>query len=361
MSSTTPADRDIVVVGAGVIGLTTALILTQRDPSIASRIHLIAQHFPGDHSIHYTSPWAGANFSSVAGADENAIRWDRMTYQKLCEMAADEKISKEAGIRFIPGREVWDEDVLPDMAKMESWSKYVLDYKVVPKNELPEGTAFGITFRSLVVNPAIYLPYLLSRLTSLGVTTSRTTLPSITAPFTIYPATKVVINCTGVSAQTLKGVEDKKSYPTRGQVVMARAPHVWETVSRHRKQSITYIIPRPYSNGTVTLGGYMQKGVATPDTFASETASILQRTTDLLPALKTLPDESKNRGVDVLRECAGLRPSREGGARVEKERIGEGWLVHNYGAGGTGYQAGWGMSVEAADLVLGILGEKSKL
>lgn len=48
---------------------------------------------------------------------------------------------------------------------------------------------------------------------------------------------------------------------------------------------------------------------------------------------------------------AGLRPSREGGARVEavqlKVRDQDRLLVHNYGAGGTGFQAGYGMAVDA--------------
>lgn len=57
---------------------------------------------------------------------------------------------------------------------------------------------------------------------------------------------------------------------------------------------------------------------------------------------------------------AGLRPSREGGARVEREEISiaggeKRVVVHNYGAGGTGYQAGYGMAVEAVKSVEDIL------
>lgn len=33
--------------------------------------------------------------------------------------------------------------------------------------------------------------------------------------------------------------------------------------------------------------------------------------------------------------------SRKGGARLERERIGQALIIHNYGAGGTGYQASW--------------------
>lgn len=58
---------------------------------------------------------------------------------------------------------------------------------------------------------------------------------------------------------------------------------------------------------------------------------------------------------------AGLRPSREGGARVEREKVQVGGkiraLVHNYGAGGTGFQAGYGMALESVATVKDILRE----
>lgn len=44
---------------AGVIGLTTAMLLSQ-DPD--NKITVAAKHMPGDYDIEYTSPWAGANY-----------------------------------------------------------------------------------------------------------------------------------------------------------------------------------------------------------------------------------------------------------------------------------------------------------
>lgn len=92
------------------------------------------------------------------------------------------------------------------------------------------------------------------------------------------------------------------------------------------------------------LGGYQQKAVRTGDTFVDETDSIRKRTGELLPAL--LEDD-----VHVAIALAGLRPSREGGARVEREELSGGRLVvHNYGAGGSGYQAGMAMAIDAVAL-----------
>jgi hypothetical protein len=74
--------------------------------------------------------------------------------------------------------------------------------------------------------------------------------------------------------------------------------------------------------------------------------------------------------MEVLAAFAGLRPSREGGARVERtsmqlEGSRNGILVHNYGAGGTGFQAGLGMARDAIGTVEDLLStlpvEKSRL
>ncbi|KAK1061781.1 D-amino acid oxidase [Friedmanniomyces endolithicus] len=49
----------VVVLGAGVSGLTTALLLAR---SGDYDITIIAKHMPGDYDIEYASPWAGANY-----------------------------------------------------------------------------------------------------------------------------------------------------------------------------------------------------------------------------------------------------------------------------------------------------------
>lgn len=79
-------------------------------------------------------------------------------------------------------------------------------------------------------------------------------------------------------------------------------------------------------------------------TYSHETDSILSRTKDLSL-------EVKDFDLDVIAAFTGLRPSREGGARVEREGIVVAGLdravIHNYGAGGTGFQAGYGMALDA--------------
>ncbi|KAK1988196.1 hypothetical protein LZ30DRAFT_777049 [Colletotrichum cereale] len=336
----------IVIVGSGVIGLDIALVLARR--GLGRQTTVIAEHFPGDTSVNYTSPWAGANFSAISGSDKNALRWDRLGYSHLIQLAMT--AGKESFVQKTPSIEYWDEAVSED--KIRSMSEYLEDFKVIPVGELPDGVRFGTSFTTVTINAPKHIEYLFRLLRDeYGVVFIKKKLPSIQSA---YPSasTKIVFNCTGNASRFLSGVEDPKCYPTRGQIVLAKAPLVRTNMMRHGRDYETYIIPRPWSNGNVILGGYMQKGVSTSDTFAHETASILQRT-------KGLSTELGLQEPDVLASFSGLRPSREGGARVERSEIvvdGEKRiLVHDYGASGTGFQAGYGMALEAVETVKDVL------
>lgn len=134
-------------------------------------------------------------------------------------------------------------------------------FRVLPENELPERVKFGTSFSTATVNAPEHIKYLQRRLRDqYGVRFVRERLSSIQSAYA-SPSTKIVFNCTGLGSKTLPGVEDPKCYPTRGQVVLVKAPHVRTNIMRHGVDYETYVIPRPGSNGNVILGGYMQKRV----------------------------------------------------------------------------------------------------
>lgn len=64
-------------------------------------------------------------------------------------------------------------------------------------------------------------------------------------------------------------------------------------------------------------------------------------------------------GLDIIRHGVGLRPVREGGPRVEMEKIDGISVVHNYGHGGHGYQASFGCAEAAVKLVNDALQQES--
>lgn len=70
----------------------------------------------------------------------------------------------------------------------------------------------------------------------------------------------------------------------------------------------------------------------------------------------------KESNLDVIRHAVGLRPVREKGNRIERELLGTGlWVVHNYGAGGAGYQSSYGCAQAAVDLIEDALGARARL
>ncbi|OJJ65355.1 hypothetical protein ASPSYDRAFT_138980 [Aspergillus sydowii CBS 593.65] len=335
------ARDSIVVLGAGIIGLSVALELSKR--GYGRHVTVIAKHLPEDSHVDYTSPWAGANFSGVSGSDANALRWDKAGYLTLMRLI-DENAEEAKFLKKTESIEYWDDE--PSMDKIRSVSEYLHDVQPISKGELPPNVAFGLRFTTITLNAPAHCRHLQSLLSQPrygSVRFARQTVASLDDAF-LSSNTKLVFNCTGNAAKGLPGVKDAKCYPTRGQIVLVKAPQVHQNTMRHGKDYETYIIPRPLSDSTVILGGYMQKGDSESQVREEETRSILQRTGDLLPALKS--NETK-----VLKVAVGFRPSREGGARVEREQFNGRTVVHNYGAGGTGYQAGMGMAQDAVGLV----------
>lgn len=85
---------------------------------------------------------------------------------------------------------------------------------------------------------------------------------------------------------------------------------------------------------------------------------IMTRAVDVCPAL------TDGRGIeylDVIRHGVGLRPLRLGGTRIEKEKISDVWIVHNYGHGGYGYQSSYGCSQAVAGLIEEVAATRSHL
>lgn len=84
---------------------------------------------------------------------------------------------------------------------------------------------------------------------------------------------------------------------------------------------------------------------------------IMKRCIELCPSLVCQGQGIE--GLSVIRHGVGLRPLREDGPRVEREKIGGFWVVHNYGHGGYGYQASYGCAETVLELTAQVLSQKS--
>ena len=168
------------------------------------------------------------------------------------------------------------------------------------------------------------------------------------------------MNCTGLMASQLGGVEDKSVVPARGQIVVVRndaGKMLNMSGTDDGDDEACYVMTRAAGGGTV-LGGSYQKGSWESQVDPNLATRIMKRAVQQCPAL------TGGKGIehlDIVRHGVGLRPVREGGARVEKERIGGTWVVHDYGHGGAGYQSSYGCSQAAVGLIEEALGSRAKL
>ncbi|KAI9840333.1 MAG: hypothetical protein M1837_001751 [Sclerophora amabilis] len=349
-------EKSIVVVGAGVAGLTTALLLS-KNPTY--KVTIVAKHMPGDYDIEYASPWAGANYLPVSKTGTEAAEWDRNTWPELNHLA---KNVLEAGVHY-QDTKIYNRlkdatsataDWFSELLSNRPWFKDVVpNFTAIPKEELPSGFDSGTNFTSVCINTAIYLPWLVGQCLKNGAVVNRAILDHICDAADLHHSGQradVIINCTGLLASRLGGVKDEKVIPARGQIVLVRnEPGVMLGVSGtdDGEDETAYIMQRAAGGGTI-LGGCYQKGNwdSQPDPVLA--LRIMKRCVDICPAL------TNGKGIEalsVVRYGVGLRPLRIGGVRLEKEKIRDVTVVHNYGHGGFGYQSSYGCAQEVVKLV----------
>ncbi|KAI5840047.1 hypothetical protein DFP73DRAFT_559931 [Morchella snyderi] len=311
--------EEIIVLGAGVVGLQTALTLLEAGFGVT----VVAKHWPGEDSIEYCSTKAGAHWRSHAPPTDARLKgFEAETYkywQTLCQ-------NPDAGLRLTTSHH--------RLTTTPWWSTLVTSYT-------PH------TYDSFCLDPNTYLDHLLGRLGDLGVKTHTAEVDALSEVFDLpsLEEAAAVVNCTGLAAGAL--CADANVYPTKGQTVLVKGEAAGITFTEGEGWT-AYVIPRPGS-GTSILGGSKDDGDWSAEVDAGLSARIQERCRELAPELL---EEGK---FVVLSEQVGRRPSRKGGVRVEV-----GWVKmdgiwrivgHNYGHGGTGYQSSVGTARELCRLL----------
>ena len=246
-------------------------------------------------------------------------------------------------------------------AEKPHYKDFVEDYRDLRSDELPNGVASGAEFTSVCINTMIYLPWLTGQCRRNGVTFHRGIVGHV-AEIRSFPGkggkVDVVINTTGLGARKLGGVMDQTMMPIRGQTVVVRnvAPFMQIHSGTDEDEEACYMMTRAAGGGTI-LGGTTQVGNWESQPDVNIATRIMKR------AVEVMPELTGGKGVehlDIIRHGVGLRPGREDGVRLEKEKIDGTWVVHNYGHSGWGYQGSYGCAEEVVSLV-GSIASKSKL
>jgi D-amino-acid oxidase len=307
---------DVLVIGAGVSGLTTGILLAEAGLQVTIRTAA-----PPERT---TSAAAGAVWGIVkVGPPDRVLAWGRTGLEVLSALAAE----PGTGVRMASGKEVSRTPLEPYF-----WTRLLPGLRSSTPSELPPGFTDGWHYTAPVATMPVYLGYLRARFERAGGCIEVAPARTLAELAGVAP---VVVNCSGAAARDL--VPDPTVVAVRGQVVIAANPGIEEFLINRDPEPpwIVYMFPH---GEQILLGGTNDEGNwdELPKTEVAE--RIVAGCAAIDPRL---------RDAEVLGHRVGLRPCRPE-VRLESEPLGSGLLWHNYGHGGAGVSLSWGCAAEIA-------------
>jgi D-amino-acid oxidase len=303
---------DVIVLGAGVIGLTTGVCLAER----GLRVQIRTREVPSSTTSAVASAMIGPSF---APADDPVGVRDRVGIEEFTALAA----VAGTGAALRRGRLVSRQTGPPPPG-----------VELCAPDELPSGFAAGFWATLPLVDMPVYLDYLVQRLTAAGGQIELAEVGSLTE---LAEQAPLLANCAGLGARDL--VPDPSVRPVRGQQVIVDNPGLEEFfIEAPFGPAWTAYWPYP---DHVVLGSTVVEDDEDPDPTPALAEEILRRCIEVEPRLR----HAQVRGHQV-----GLRPGRPS-VRLEVEQVGNSRCVHNYGHGGSGVTLSWGCAREAAALL----------
>jgi D-amino-acid oxidase len=307
---------EALVVGAGVIGLTTGIRLAEAGTE--------TQIITLDEPLRTTSMLATAMVGPTFGlGGPRASQWEAITMREVTAEPFPPGVHRCRG-RFVARQT----NMIPPGADL------LPDFAVCDQEELPEGYHSGFWATVPLIDMAPYLDYLVARFTAAGGEIKLGTVTSLSDAVSI--ASKVA-NCSGLGAREL--VPDPEVTPLRGPKLVVENPGL-DTFLIEGPPGPEFTSYHPHGN-TVVLGGSAR---IDDDTRADpdEEVAIIARCAAVEPRL---------RDARVLEHRVGLRPSRPQ-VRLETQQIEAATVVHNYGHATLGVTLAWGCAEETARLLM---------
>lgn len=348
----------VVVVGSGVLGLSTAWAIKEHLPQVPVTVigragpHVRLTNLTMTNDHQYTSPWAGAHFRPFPLKNDQEWResqFTRATQRRLRTLAVT---NPELSVQFIDGVEYFE---APDEFYRTLARGYREDmdgFEVIPEAELPSGVAMGVKYRTWAINSPLYLQWLYRKLFyEYQVDFIEADLASLRDVNHHVAGDPIIVNCSGMGLLYDGGYDDQ-CFPIRGQTLLVRPPshnkYAATTVTHQLKDGLwTFCIPRPLDGGMI-IGGTKQVGDTFDGVRDEDTHQLVTRGQMLFPEL------CKDGKFDVVNINVGFRPARHGGLNTLVEplhlhRNRQNHVINNYGAGGMGYELSYGLGLQVVD------------
>ncbi len=309
--------KNIAIIGAGISGMSTAFLLTQKNHRITIYAKAFSPNITSNRAAAFWFPYHIRN-------DRRGIRWCHISYMYYKKLAKqkDTGISMHQLIKVLRKGVKEEESVWIDF--MPSGS-----YRVMYSNELQPGIAKGYDIIVPLIETQIFLPWLQKQLQQSGVELIEKEINNLSELTSSYD---LVINCSALGAGKL--CNDDSVIPVRGQVGLLAPKNNLPIYLDNEK--MLYVVPR---KDAIIVGGTYEERVETETTEPSTIERILNNAYEIFPELKQ---------QKVIGSWAGLRPYRTE-VRVEHE---EGTnIIHNYGHGGSGFTLSFGCAEEISAIV----------
>ena len=342
MDSRAGSFPSLCVVGAGVVGLTSAIQLQQEFP--LSSVTIIADKFNSDTTSFGAAGLFRPMLYKLSGTSSSDFRnWTRDSWRFFSSLA-NSKDASAAGCQVVVGYEFLNKqhDAVGLQEHVYSREPVSAKEREMFNESGSSGKRHAFRIVTTLASPVRLLSYLMTEFKNRGGRVVEKHLHSLQELAGKYD---VVVNCCGLGAKQL--INDKLMTPIRGQVIRVKAP--WITMfyfAENDDGSYVYVIPVP---DFVIVGGCKQVGDDDVTFRQSDHDDIWRRACKLFPSLER---------ATQLGDWVGLRPARSP-LRVEAEvmqfPVGKLRVVHNYGHGSDGIALSYGTSAHAVRLVKQIL------
>ncbi|MCV7413221.1 amino acid oxidase [Mycobacterium florentinum] len=313
--------QQIVVIGAGVSGLTSALCLAEA----GWRVRVWTASMPRQT----TSVVAGAVWAPPRPAERatKTLAWTEYSLKVFRELAAD----PDSGVQLAPALSVGE---LTATEAMSSAAELIPELRPASPADLPQGYRVGFRATIPMIDMPHYLDYLTQRLAAAGCEIEEHPVQSLAEAADAAP---IVINCSGLGARALVG--DDTVRPLFGQHVVLANPGLRQLFLEitPNPEWICYF-PHPHR---VVCGG-----ISIPDRW--DTTAEPDITDRILARCRRI--EPRLAEAEVIETITGLRPDRPS-VRREAEPLGRARCIHNYGHGGNGVTLSWGCARDVVRLV----------
>jgi D-amino-acid oxidase len=323
-------DRNVAIIGAGVSGLTSGIVFAERGYRTAIFAKEIGQQTTSGAA-------AAVWFPYDAEPSVKVIPWALRTFDVLADLAR----VPASGVSMIETRQFLrtGEIEIPDWAialGAERLSSVATGLWPVQDRAQHSGYSFksGFSLRVPLTDTTIYFDYLAARFRKAGgeihANVHFKNLEDVDSKFDL------VINCAGIGAREL--VQDIDLEPHRGQVAIVPRIEGLSCAIVCDDAPLMYAIPRTNDcvfGGTNDISDNLAPDPETTSRIVAECSRVL--------------NIDKPR---VLAERVGLRPFRTSGVRLERDRLPDRSVIHNYGHGGAGFTLSWGCAEEVFGLAL---------